>query len=201
VVIVLDAVLPGMDGRAVLTALKAEPELADIPVLLFTGMAIDRREAFRLGASDYVMKPIDPDCLTAILRRFCGSADRRALVVDDDSDLRQRLRGLLVKAGWVVEEAADGWEALASLAKQSPGVILLDLVMPGMDGFEFLAELQQREEVRSVPIVILTAKDLTTADRQRLNGPIETILQKGTLGQEQLLAEVGTAMARHTRRR
>jgi PAS domain S-box-containing protein len=201
VVILLDAVMPGMDGRAVLTALKAEPELADIPVVLFTGMADDRREVERLGASDYVMKPVDPDRLTAILRSYCGSADRRALVVDDDSDLRQRLRGLLVKEGWEVDEAADGREALASIAKQSPGVILLDLVMPGMDGFEFLAELQQREEVRSVPIVILTAKDLTTADRQRLNGPIEKILQKGALGQEQLLAEVGTVMAGHSRRR
>jgi CheY-like chemotaxis protein len=133
VVIMLDAVMPGMVGRAVLTALKAEPELADIPVVLFTGMADDRREVLRLGASDYVMKPVDPDRLTAILRRYCGSVDRRrALVVDDDSDLRQCLRGLLEKEGWEVDEAADGREALASLAKQYPGVILLDLIMPGM---------------------------------------------------------------------
>jgi CheY-like chemotaxis protein len=78
-------------------------------------------------------------------------------------------------------------------------MILLDLIMPGMDGFEFLAELQQREEVRPVPIVILTAKDLTVADRQRLSGPIEKILQKGALSREQLLAEVGAVMAGHPR--
>jgi CheY-like chemotaxis protein len=201
VVIMLDAIMPGMDGRAVLAALKAEPELADIPVVLFTGMADDRREALRLGASDYVMKPVDPGRLTAILRRYCGSADRRrALVVDDDSDLRQRLRRLLEKEGWEVDEAADGQEGQASLETQYPGVILLDLVMPGMDGFEFLAELRRREEVRSVPIVILTAKDLTAADRQRLGGPIEKILQKKSLDQEQLMAEVGAVMAGHHRR-
>jgi PAS domain S-box-containing protein len=199
-VIILDAVMPGMDGRAVLATLKAESELADIPVVLFTGMADDRKEAFRLGASDYVVKPVDPDRLTAILGRYCGSADRRALVVDDDADLRQSLRNLLEKDGWEVEEAADGREALTSLAKQSPGVILLDLIMQGMDGFEFLAALQEQEEVRSVPIVILTAKDLTATDRQRLSGPIEKIFQKGSLGHEQLLAEVGDVIAGHSRR-
>jgi PAS domain S-box-containing protein len=195
VVIMLDTVMPGMDGRAVLKALKAESELVDIPVVLFTGMAGDRKEAFRLGASDYVMKPIDPDRLTSILRRYCGSTDRRALVVDDDADLRQRLRNLLEKEGWEVNEAADGREALASLAKQLPGVILLDLVMPGMDGFELLAALQQREELRSVPIVLLTAKDLTATDRQRLSGSIDKMLRKGSLGHEQLLAEIEAVLA------
>src|SRR5205807_1343608 len=104
---------------AVLTALKADPELADIPVVLFTGMVDDRQEAMRLGASDYLVKPIDPERLTAVLRRYCGGpAARRALVVDDDPDLRQRLRGLLNKEGWEVDEAADGQEALAHLAEQ-----------------------------------------------------------------------------------
>ncbi|HZV06019.1 MAG TPA: PAS domain-containing protein [Gemmataceae bacterium] len=194
-VIMLDSVMPGMDGRAVLTALKSEPELADIPVVLLTGMAQDRKEALHLGAADYVMKPVDPDHLFAILHRYCDSAHRRALIVDDDADLRQHLRNLLEKEGWEVNEAADGQEALAQLARRDPGVILLDLVMPGMDGFEFLAALQEKEEVCSMPIVILTAKDLTAADRQRLSGPIEKILQKGSIAQDQLLAEVEAAMA------
>jgi CheY-like chemotaxis protein len=189
-----------MDGWAVLTALKADPELADIPVVLFTGMADDRREALRRGASDYVMKPVDPDRLTAVLRRYCGGPSAlQALVVDDDADLRQRLGGLLEKAGWEVDQAADGREALARLAEQKPGLILLDLLMPGMDGFEFLAELHRREEGRSVPVIILTAKDLTTGDHQRLHGPIEKVLQKGSLGHEQLLAEVSALVAGHNR--
>jgi CheY-like chemotaxis protein len=192
----LDVVMPGMDGWAVLTALKADPELADIPVVLFTGVVDDRQEAFRRGASDYVTKPVDPDRLTAVLRRYCGGpAARRALVVDHDADLRRRLRGLLEQEGWEVDEAADGRAALARLAGPPPGLILLDLLMPGMDGFEFLAQLQQREEGRSAPVVVLTAKGLTTVDQQRLNGPIEKVLQKGSLGHEQLLAEVSALMA------
>ena len=112
------------------------------------------------------------------------------LVVDDDADLRRRLRGLLEKDGWAVDEAADGREALDRLAAR-PSLVLLDLLMPGMDGFEFLAELRQREEFRSVPVVVLTAKDLTAADHDRLRGSIEAVLRKGSLGSEQLLAEVG----------
>jgi CheY-like chemotaxis protein len=194
--ITLDLVLPGMDGWAVLTALKADPELADIPVILFTGMADDRSEAFRLGAADFLAKPVDPERLAAVLKRYSGgSAARRVLVVDDDPDLRQRLRDLLDKEGLEVDEAGDGRAALTRLDEQWPGLILLDLLMPGMDGFTFLGELRRRGEGRSVPVVVLTAKDLTAADYQRLGGPIEKILLKGSLGHEQLLAEVSAIMA------
>jgi CheY-like chemotaxis protein len=191
-----------MDGWAVLAALKADPELADIPVVLFTGMADDRREAFRRGASDFVTKPVDPHRLATVLKRYCGgSAAQRVLVVDDDPDLRQRLRGLLEKEGLEVDEAGDGRAALTRLDEQWPGLILLDLLMPEMDGFSFLAELQRRGESRSVPVIVLTAKDLTAADHQRLSGPIEKILRKGSLGHEQLLAEVSALMAGYDRRR
>jgi CheY-like chemotaxis protein len=197
----LDLVMPGMDGWAVLTALKADPELADIPVVLFTGMADDRSEAFRRGASDFVTKPVDPDRLAAVLKRYRGdSAARRVLVVDDDPDLRQHLRGVLEKEGLEVDEAGDGRAALTRLDEQWPGLILLDLLMPEMDGFAFLAELQRRGEGRSVPVVVLTAKDLTAAERQRLSGPIGKILRKGSLGHEQLLAEVSALMAGYDRR-
>jgi PAS domain S-box-containing protein len=199
--IILDLVLPGMDGWAVLTALKADPELADIPVVLFTGMADDRSKAFRLGASEFVMKPVDPDRLAHVLKRYCGrSASWRVLVVDDDSDLRQRLRGMLEKEGLQVEEAADGRAALTRLDEQWPALILLDLLMPGMDGFAFLAELRRRGEGRSVPVVVLTAKELTAEDHQLLGEPIEKILRKGSLGHEQLLAEVSALMAGNERR-
>lgn len=187
-----------MDGWAVLTALKADPALADIPVVLFTGMAHDRREALRRGASDFVTKPVDPDRLAAVLKRYCGgSAARRVLIVDDDSDLRQRLRSLLEEAGLEVDEAGDGRVALSRLDQQWPELILLDLLMPGMDGFAFLAELQRRGEGRLVPVIVLTAKELTAAERQRLGGPIGKILRKGSLGREQLLAEVSALMVGH----
>jgi PAS domain S-box-containing protein len=200
--ITLDLMMPGMDGWAVLSALKADPELADIPVILFTGMADDRNEAFRRGASDFVTKPVDPDRLAAVLKRYSGGPTaRRVLVVDDDTNLRQRLRGLLEKEGLEVDEAGDGRAALTRLDEGWPGLILLDLLMPGMDGFAFLGELRRRGEGRPVPVVVLTAKDLTAADYQRLGGPIEKILRKGSFGHEQLLAEVSAVMAGTDRRR
>jgi PAS domain S-box-containing protein len=194
--ILLDLVMPGMDGWSVLTALKADPGLANIPVILFTGMADDRGEALRRGAADFVTKPVDPDRLSAVLKQYCGgSKARRVLVVDDDADLRRRLRGLLEEAGLEVDEADDGRVALTRLDERWPELILLDLLMPGMDGFAFLAELRRRGEGRLVPVVVLTAKDLTAAERQRLGGPIEKILRKGSFGHEQLLAEVSALMA------
>jgi PAS domain S-box-containing protein len=194
--IMLYVVLPGMDGWTVLANLKADPELADIPVVLFTGMTDDRDKAFRLGAAEYVVKSVEPDYLVAVLRR-CGRApaSRRVLVIDDDADLRQRLRGLLEKGGWEVDEAADGREALGHLAARPPALILLDLLMPGMDGFEFLAELGQRQEGRSVPVVVLTAKDLTAAEEERLQRSIEKVLRKDSLSHEQLLTDLGKVTA------
>jgi CheY-like chemotaxis protein len=155
----------------------------------------DQNKGFRLGASDYLAKPVDPDRLSVILRRHRGDpSSRRVLVVDDDAELRRRLRGLLEKDGWTVDEAANGRQALDRLASK-PSLVLLDLLMPIMDGFEFLAEFRRREACRSVPVVVMTAKDLTAADRDRLRGSIEAVLGKGLLGSEQVLAEVATVMA------
>jgi CheY-like chemotaxis protein len=197
----LDLVVPGMDGWSVLAALKADPELADIPVILFTGMADEKSEAFRRGASDFVTKPVDPDRLAAVLKRYSRNSDgQRILVVDDDPDMRQRLRTMLEKRGLAVDEAGDGRAALTLLDERWPSLILLDLLMPEMDGFSFLAELQRRGEGHSVPVIVLTAKDLTSADRQRLSGPIGKILRKGSFGHEQLLADVSALMAGYDQR-
>jgi CheY-like chemotaxis protein len=107
------------------------------------------------------------------------------------------MRDLLEEAGLEVDEAGDGRVALTRLDERWPELILLDLLMPGMDGFAFLAELQRRGEGRSVPVVVLTAKELTASERQQLGGPIEKILRKGSFGHEQLLAEVSALMAGH----
>jgi CheY-like chemotaxis protein len=192
--ITLDVVMPGMDGWSMLGALKADPEMADIPVVMLT-MVDDRNKGFRLGAAEYLVKPIDPGRLTAVLRQYRREPSaRRVLVVDDDPDLRRRLRDLLEKDGWAVDEAVDGRDALARLAAR-PSLVLLDLLMPVMDGFEFLAEFRRRKEFRSVPVIVLTAKDLTAADHDRLRGSVEAVRRKRSLGSEQLLAEVGAAMA------
>jgi PAS domain S-box-containing protein len=192
--ITLDVLMPKMDGWKVLSALKADPELAGIPVVMLT-ILDERQKGFRLGAADYLVKPVDPARFAAVLKRFAGDpAARRILVVDDDADLRRRLSKLLEKDGWTVAEAADGREALDRLDTR-PSLVLLDLIMPGTDGFAFLAELRRRPECRSLPVIVLTAKDLTAADHERLRGSIEAVIRKGSLDSDELLAELESAMA------
>jgi len=188
--ITLDVLMPGMDGWAVLSTLKADPDLADIPVIMLT-IVDDKNTGFALGASDYLTKPIDRHRLTAVLEKYrCEDLVGSILVVEDDATTREMLRRTLEKEGWVVTEAGSGREALARVAESRPALILLDLLMPEMDGFAFTEALRQQEAWRSIPIVVITAKNLTEEDHQRLNGYVEKILQKGAYGHEELLAEV-----------
>jgi PAS domain S-box-containing protein len=197
-IILLDVIMPHVDGWTVLQALKADPALADIPVVLLT-MVEAKDLGYLLGAAEYVSKPVDRDRLAAVLARFRpAAAPRPVLVVEDDEGTRQVLRKSLTKQGWAVAEAADGREALRRVAEQPPGLILLDLMMPEMDGFEFLEDLRRHEAWREIPVVILTAKDLTPAERQRLHGSVERVLQKGLYSREALLREVRKLVATHT---
>jgi signal transduction histidine kinase/CheY-like chemotaxis protein len=190
--IILDVIMPDMDGWSVLAALKADPELADIPVVMLT-IVDDKSTGFALGASDYVTKPIERERLMAILGKYrrdrLGSS---IMVVEDDPPTRQMMRRMLEAAGWAVAEADNGRAALKRVVEQRPEVILLDLMMPQMDGFELVAELQKHQEWRSIPVVVVTAKDITVEDRLRLNGYVEKILQKGAYSRGDLLAEVRT---------
>ena len=178
--ILLDVTMPGMDGWSVLSALKADPDLAGIPVVMVT-FASERELATSLGAADYVVKPVNWERLRHVMERFRdGSTDRSVLVVDDEADARHRTRSTLEKNGWTVTEAANGQEALDHVAQQRPGIILLDLNMPVMDGFEFLVALRQRPGCESIPVVVLTALDLTNEDRRRLRGANQ-VLNKGNV--------------------
>jgi CheY-like chemotaxis protein/anti-sigma regulatory factor (Ser/Thr protein kinase) len=185
--ITLDVMMPGMDGWAVLTALKGDPQVADIPVIMLT-IVDDRNLGYALGASDYLTKPIDRERLVTVLKKH--RRDLPVLIVDDDAVLRQLLRRMLEPEGYTVVEAENGRAALEQLRGVSPSVILLDLMMPEMDGFEFVTELRRHDAWRAIPIVVITAKELTRDDRDRLNGYVEKILQKGAHGRDQLLAEV-----------
>jgi CheY-like chemotaxis protein/anti-sigma regulatory factor (Ser/Thr protein kinase) len=195
--ITLDVMMPGMDGWAVLSALKAEPNTADIPVVMLT-IVDDKNLGYALGASDYLTKPIDRERLVTVLKQH--RRDRPVLVVDDDAEVRQLLRRMLEPEGYTVTEAENGRAALGHLRDVAPGVILLDLMMPEMDGFEFVAEFRRHEAWRAIPIIVITAKDLTREDRERLNGYVQKILQKGAHGRDELLAEVrelvGSSVAR-----
>jgi CheY-like chemotaxis protein len=197
-VITLDVMMPGMDGWAVLSALKADPEVADVPVIMLT-IVDDKNLGYALGAADYLTKPIDRERLVTVLKQH--RRDLPVLVVDDDAEVRQLFRRMLEPEGYTVVEAANGRIALERLRDVSPSVVLLDLMMPEMDGFEFVAEFRRHEAWRAIPIVVVTAKDLSHEDRQRLNGYVERILQKGAYGREQLLAEVRELVAASVSRR
>ena len=196
--ITLDVMMPGMDGWAVLSALKADPDTADIPVVMLT-IVDDKNLGYALGASDYLTKPIDRERLAAVLKQH--RRDRPVLVVDDDAEVRQLLRRMLEPEGYTVTEAENGRAALGRLRDVAPGVILLDLMMPEMDGFEFVAEFRRHEAWRAIPIIVITAKDLTREDREQLNGYVQKILQKGTHGRDELLAEVRELVATGVARR
>jgi CheY-like chemotaxis protein len=193
----LDVMMPDMDGWTVLAAIKGDPTLADIPVVLVT-IVDEKSRGYALGATDYMIKPIDRERLIGVLRRISGSIDRRALLIDDDEVTRRGIRLALEQDGWKVAEAVDGRVALMRLAEARPDVIVLDLMMPEMDGFEFLDEVRQRKEWRDIPVLVVTAKDVTSEDRERLDGCVERILQKS--GRDEMLQEVARALAAFVRR-
>ena len=188
--ITLDVLMPGMDGWAVLAELKADPALAAIPVILQT-ITEDRNMGFALGASEYLTKPIERKRLAALVKKYVPTtAAGSVLVVEDDAPTRALLVKSLTKAGCEVVEAANGRLALEAIATARPALVLLDLMMPEMDGFEFLDNLRQTDTRRDIPVVVITAKTLTDADRSRLNGDVARVVQKHTLDEEALLAEV-----------
>jgi len=195
-VITLDVMMPGLDGWAVLTALKADPETANIPVIMMT-IVDDKNMGFALGAADYFTKPIDWQRLSGALKKHRQpAASQTVLVVEDDGPTREMLRRTLEKDGWKVAEAVNGREGLERVAAEVPAMILLDLMMPEMDGFGFMQELRKRPDCAQVPVMVITAKDITAEDRRRLSGEVTKILQKDSMSREQLLAEVSSLVAR-----
>ena len=174
--ILLDVTMPGMDGWSVLSALKADPELAAIPVVMVT-FTSERALASSLGAADYIIKPIDWQRLRHVMAAF-RDAEGDVLVIDDEPEMRALARTALERDGWSVSEAENGERGLAAVARARPRVILLDLSMPVLDGFSFLEELRRRPGCEAIPVVVLSALDLTAAERRRLRGASQ-ILNKG----------------------
>ena len=177
--ITLDVMMPDIDGWTVLAALKGTPELADIPVILVS-IVDDKNRGYSLGATDYMVKPVNRDRLVSVLHSICAVASGCVLLVDDDATMRRATRMALEQDGWrVTGEAENGYVALARLAENRPDVIVLDLMMPEMDGFEFLVEMRRHAEWREIPVLVVTAKDLTAEEHTRLKGDVERVLLKG----------------------
>ena len=195
--IFLDVLMPKMDGWAVLTALKADRTVSDIPVVMLT-LVHEGEMGIVLGASEYLTKPVDREQLQSVLEKY-RPTDHLAtvLIVEDDEATRQVMRRSLVKHGWDVVEAENGRVGLEKMELGLPSLVLLDLMMPEVDGFMFLSEVRQRPAWQHVPIVVLTSKDLTQDERERLNGHVERVLQKGAYSREALLNEVRTLVEQH----
>ena len=194
VAITLDVMMPKIDGWSVLEALKSDPATAGIPVIMLT-MVSDKSLGFSLGASEYLTKPIDRDRLHQALERHAPRLSERILVVEDDASTRELLVRLLTARGHTVSEAADGQAALEALTAEIPSLIMLDLMMPRMDGFQFLHEMRRNAAWEHIPVVVVTAKDLTPDERERLATEADAVLRKGALDREALLRQVSTLLA------
>jgi signal transduction histidine kinase/CheY-like chemotaxis protein len=188
--VVLDLIMPDMDGWAVLRALEEDPELKHVPVVLVSILGAGEA-GFALGADRFLSKPIDTERLAALLSRLRDGEPATALVVEDDIMTREVLRWAVGNEGWKVLEAENGREGLERLEEAGHvDVVLLDLMMPEMDGFEFLAELRRRDPERRVQVVVVTAKDLDEHDLRRLRDGSSTVVHKAGEGPEGVLAEV-----------
>ena len=186
--ITLDILMPGMDGWTVLTELKADSEMANIPVFVIS-MVDNENKGYSLGASEYLTKPIDRTRIHILMKKYKWD-NGSVLVVEDDASTRKRLCKMLEDYGMNVAEAENGKVALECVQNKTPGVIFLDLMMPVMNGFEFIENIRKTPEWRSIPIVVITSKELTHADRLRLNGGVEKLIEKKSLDQDDLFTEI-----------
>jgi CheY-like chemotaxis protein len=195
-VILLDVTMPRMDGWEVLRSLKSDPRLAAIPVVMCT--VIDEQTlGFTLGASDYLLKPVDWDRLRDVLARVERQAAKGdVLVVDDDADTRGRLAQQLARQGWTATAAENGRAALEKARLRAPALVFLDLNMPEMDGFAFLREFRSTPAWSEIPVVVMTARDLTAEERAELKGGGARVFQKGQVSLQDLVSHLKTLRPR-----
>jgi PAS domain S-box-containing protein len=199
-VVTLDALMPQMDGWAVLSAMKEDAVLAEIPVIMVT--IVDNQSiGFSLGAADYLIKPIDRDRLVRAVEKCCPrGAPRHVLIVEDDAPTSELMGRALRKIDCTVTQAENGRVGLERLNEALPDAILLDLMMPEMDGFEFIAQVRAESRWRRIPVIVITAKTLTAEDLARLNGQVQHLVHKGEYSGKAVLAALDELVPRHARR-
>ncbi|WP_353571278.1 response regulator [Candidatus Albibeggiatoa sp. nov. BB20] len=188
--ITLDVMMPQMDGWAVLTELKGNAQLQNIPVVMLS-MIENHELGYSLGAAEYLLKPVNQAQIAQVLNKYrATSRYGKVLIVEDDIMIRDMIKQMLQKDGWEVVAANNGQVGLDMVIAQKPDMILLDLMMPEMDGYEFISCLREKKQQRQIPIIVLTAKDITTADRQTLSHEVHAIFQKGAYQRSELLNEL-----------
>jgi signal transduction histidine kinase/CheY-like chemotaxis protein len=196
--ITLDVMLPDLEGWEVLRMLKLNELTRDIPVAIIS-VVDDSHLGYALGATDYFVKPVDRQALLTWLERHSRRTDLvrppvRVLVVDDESSARDLIAGMLTPAGYDVVTAAGGREGIARARDSDPDLILLDLMMPEVSGFDVVAALKSDSATSHIPILILTAKDVTEEDKRMLNGDVAAILRKGALPAVELITWLNHAL-------
>lgn len=190
-VITLDIMMPEMDGWSVLNELKSNEELVDIPVVIVS-MVDELRRGLTLGAADYLSKPVNWKRLSeSIKRSIRHQSEQYVLLIDDDLDARKLMCNMLEKHGWQVDEAENGREGLECLRNTIPAIILLDLIMPEMNGFEFIIEFNQHPEWKDIPVIILTAADLSNEQKRLLQNSVDSIIEKHECAGKELCEQVG----------
>lgn len=190
--IILDVMMPDTDGWTVLEYLKSRPELSVVPVIMLT-MVDDKTKGYALGALNFFSKPLDWPRLLEVINGTVGTnvlSESPVMVIDDDADNREMIKHSLEKEGFKVCQADNGKVAMDKIHENKPALILLDLMMPEMDGFEFVDTIRQYPEFRGIPIIVLTAMDLDRASRDRLSGQVQNILIKGAYRKEKLLSQI-----------
>jgi CheY-like chemotaxis protein len=199
-VITLDVFMADLDGWEVLTRLKADPLLADIPVIMLT-VADEKNKAFTLGAAEYLVKPAGRSELMAVVSKYLEGRSGDILVVDDDSQNRKIMATTLREKEWQVREAGNGLEALTKIEEHIPELILLDLVMPEMDGISFLGHLRKSRQFCKIPVIVITSKDLTKDERRLLSMNVDRVMQKDVFNLHELITDVGQKLAMRARPR
>jgi PAS domain S-box-containing protein len=198
-IITLDVMMRKMDGWAVLRALKSDPKLCDIPVFMVS-IVKDKAMGYTLGAAEYLSKPVDRELLLRLVQRYSDPGrEDLVLVVEDDPNTRELVRRTLEGWGWRVSEAGNGRTALDRMADETPALIVLDLMMPIMDGFEFLQKIRETEAWCEVPVVVLTAKDLSPEERQALSAGAARVLTKGDSIDSELTDQIRRAITSRIR--
>ncbi|GGD94039.1 hypothetical protein GCM10011390_10960 [Aureimonas endophytica] len=194
-IILLDVTMPRMDGWAVLRSLKSDPDLQSIPVVMVT--VIDEHHlGYSLGAADYLIKPVEWDKLRGVVDRLSLAEPVEILAIDDDEDALERAVAMLGRAGFEMRTAANGREGLERARERKPGLVLLDLMMPVMDGFDFLREFRANPDWADVPVIVLTSKDMDREDWRALQGQADKVLNKARVGMKDLIAQLRVTLGR-----